>query len=211
MKPIIILLSLGVFLNAATYRIGMVNYSFSPQDQNVAPGDTVRWINQSTSPHTSTSGTGGVPDSLWNSGTIPAGDSFTLAINLPSNTYHYYCAFHWQMGMTGTITVGTGIEEKVQSDKYLHKARISSIRPNPFRRAVRIDYSISQPDLVEITIFSNTGRRVITLLSDRISTGTHSITWEGHDDTGHPQPDGIYYLRLQTGSGHATQKLLLFK
>ncbi len=211
MRSIIVLLGLGVFLNAATYRIGMVNYAFSPQDQNVLPGDTVRWINQSISPHTSTSGLGGVPDSFWNSGTIPAGDSFTLVVNLPPNTYHYYCAFHWQMGMTGTIVMGTSIEEAEQPDKYLHEARISSIRPNPFRRAVRIDYSVPEPGWIEITIFNNTGRRVITLLSDRISTGTHSITWEGHDDTGHPQPDGIYYLRLQNGSGRATQKLLLFK
>jgi plastocyanin len=206
MKPLAVLLSLAVLSSAATFEVGMVNFAFSPQDQTVAPGDTVRWINQSISPHTSTSGTNGVPDSFWNSGTVSSGDTFTMVIILAPNTYPYYCAFHWSMGMTGTITVGVGIGEG--ESRKSRETRISAVRPNPFSRSVRIDYTVSEPGWTEITLFNNAGRRVKTLVRALHAAGTHSLTWEGQNDAGDPQPNGIYFIRLRNESGRVTQKLI---
>ena len=82
---------------------------FVPASVTIHPGDTVQWTWSSGgyySPmHSSTSGTPGAPNGLWDSGLLSQGAVFTHTFNT-AGTFHYYCTAHGQCcGMTGVVTV----------------------------------------------------------------------------------------------------------
>lgn len=85
---------------------------FSPSAVNVHPGDTVRWT-WAASGHSVTSGTAGTAngtfcstsDASCSSGALsPSGTVYTHTF-ASAGTFPYFCAAHFSMGMTGTITV----------------------------------------------------------------------------------------------------------
>jgi plastocyanin len=75
--------------------------TFSPSELTIAPGTTVRWVNDADIFHTIT------PDghSEWNEGSVgSAGETFSHTFQT-AGTFPYYCSPHRSQGMTGTITV----------------------------------------------------------------------------------------------------------
>ena len=84
---------------------------FSPKQRNIAPNDSVRWVNQGNNPHTTTSNNG-----LWNSGTLNHGDAFSVTFS-NVGSFPYFCQIDGQM-MSGTINVTTN-GSAVLSDLFL--------------------------------------------------------------------------------------------
>src|ERR1700756_5404840 len=92
--------------NAATITVTVGNncLCFSPSSVTIHPGDTVRWTWSSTG-HSSTSGTPGAPNGLWDSGILGQGATFTHTFNT-AGSFPYYCTPHGACcGMRGTVTV----------------------------------------------------------------------------------------------------------
>ncbi|ARZ66009.1 putative copper-binding protein [Streptomyces albireticuli] len=85
------------FRRAAEVIVVIEGFKFVPQSVTIRPGDTVRWTNNDSATHTSTSDTG-----LWNSPHLTPGTSFRHTF--PSaGTFGYHCAVH--PSMTGSVTV----------------------------------------------------------------------------------------------------------
>jgi plastocyanin len=84
-------------------QVAMQDFVFAPESLEVAVGDTVTWVNQGASRHTSTSGEIGAPDGKWDSGVLPSGGSFAYVFTVAGN-YHNYCQPHVSMGMKGVVT-----------------------------------------------------------------------------------------------------------
>ena len=83
---------------------GYVTFSFDPSSVTINQGDTVLWTWDS-SPHSTTSGTPGMPNGLWDSGIRNSGATFTYTFNTPGS-FPYYCTVHGACcGMTGMVTV----------------------------------------------------------------------------------------------------------
>lgn len=75
--------------------------TFSQADLTIAPGTTVRWVNQGQMLHTVT------PDGHdeWQEATLASnGETFTHTFET-EGTFEYYCQPHLAQGMVGTITV----------------------------------------------------------------------------------------------------------
>lgn len=71
--------------------------NFQLPDLTIAVGDTIRWTNADSAPHTSTG-----RNSEWDSGTMPQGSAFSETFNT-AGSFEYYCTIH--PSMVGTITV----------------------------------------------------------------------------------------------------------
>jgi len=84
--------------------VGNGGLFFSPSSVTIHPGDTVRWT-FSSGGHSTTSGSPGMPNNLWDSGIRSQGAVFNHTF--PSaGTFPYYCIPHGGCcGMTGTVTV----------------------------------------------------------------------------------------------------------
>jgi plastocyanin/uncharacterized protein YggT (Ycf19 family) len=77
---------------------------FSPSSVTIHPGDQVRWT-WGSSGHSTTSGSPGMPNGIWDSGILNQGASFTRTFN-STGTFPYYCTPHGGCcGMVGTVTV----------------------------------------------------------------------------------------------------------
>lgn len=77
---------------------------FSPSSVTIHTGDQVRWT-WATSGHSTTSGSPGQPNNIWDSGIRNQGATFTQTFN-NAGTFPYYCTPHGGCcGMTGTVMV----------------------------------------------------------------------------------------------------------
>ena len=102
----------------------------------------------------------------------------------------------------------------------LFGGRTARIVPNPYplgpSTPIRIE--LSAPAQVTLHLFDVRGRLVRALLSEPLPANTHTIEWNGTDDSGHGVASGAYYLRLQAAfldqSGHVqreTRKHIVLK
>jgi len=100
-----------------------------------------------------------------------------------------------------------GIEEREPPSLPRMKLRIL---PNPSRGGFLIEYSLSNAQGVELSIYDLVGRRVKT-----IHRGTNEsygrVYWSGEDDKGRRVRGGVYFLRMKTEEGTFTKKLLLLR
>lgn len=104
------LLSLGT-ASAATIQVqvGAGGLKFTPQSVTINVGDTVEWV-WAASGHSSTSGTPGVPDGMWDSGVQNSGFIFSRTFTA-AGTFPYFCSPHGVCcGMTGSVTVNAVAE-----------------------------------------------------------------------------------------------------
>jgi plastocyanin len=77
---------------------------FSPSSVTIHPGDQVRWT-FSSGGHSTTSGSPGMPNGIWDSGIRSQGATFTRTFN-STGTFPYYCTPHGGCcAMVGTVTV----------------------------------------------------------------------------------------------------------
>lgn len=85
-------------------QVGAGGLKFKPANITVAPGDTVQWV-WAGDGHSTTSGTPGNPDGLWDSGVQNTGFTFSYTFNI-AGTFNYYCTPHGSCcGMIGTVVV----------------------------------------------------------------------------------------------------------
>jgi plastocyanin len=77
---------------------------FSPSSVTIHPGDQVQWT-WGSSGHSTTSGSPGMPNGIWDSGIQNNGATFTHTFN-SAGTFPYYCTPHGVCcGMVGTVMV----------------------------------------------------------------------------------------------------------
>ncbi|MFB7171918.1 cupredoxin domain-containing protein [Streptomyces sp. NPDC056254] len=80
-------------------RIVIENFTFSPADFQVRPGDKITVVNRDSASHTLTA-TG---DKAFDTGTIGAGATATFTAPSTPGSYSYLCTIH--PNMKGTLTV----------------------------------------------------------------------------------------------------------
>ena len=94
---------------AATFQVTVAPggaLTFSPSNVTIQVGDTVQWT-WASSGHSSTSGTPGHPDGLWDSGIQNVGFVFSHTFT-GAGTFNYFCMPHGLCcGMVGSVTVTT--------------------------------------------------------------------------------------------------------
>ena len=80
------------------------NPSFEPATVTIQAGDTVQWVWEGSF-HSTTSGTPGAPNGLWDSGVQNSGFTFSRPFPTPGS-FSYFCSPHGACcGMVGTVNV----------------------------------------------------------------------------------------------------------
>lgn len=87
--------------------------------------------------------------------------------------------------------------------------RLYSNYPNPFNPKTTIKYSLPKSTHVTLTVYDMLGKTIRTLLSDTQTAGTHTITWDGRDQSGLPAASGIYYYRMTAQDYQASGRMVL--
>ncbi len=78
--------------------------------------------------------------------------------------------------------------------------------PNPFNPTTTIEFSIPQTEFVTVKVYNIVGHEITTLINDELSTGNHSIKWDGSH-----QPSGVYFVQIESSGFVQTKKMVLLK
>lgn len=90
---------------------------------------------------------------------------------------------------------------------------LSSARPNPFRGggAVELDLTLPRDGHVRADVHDVLGRRIVTLVDDRMAAGAHRLGWDGMLDGGRRGPSGVYFVRVRADGAAFTRKILVIR
>jgi hypothetical protein len=78
--------------------------------------------------------------------------------------------------------------------------------PNPFNPTTHIVYRLSQDGVATLTLHDAAGRRVRTLVDERVRAGEHQLMFDGSQ-----LATGPYFLTLRALGKTETRRLLLVK
>jgi plastocyanin len=197
----------------AVHHVSIVNFEFVPTTDTIAFGDSVTWTNNAVStPHTSTSDA-----SIWDSGTLNPGHSFSFHFT-SNGTFPYHCNIH--PDMHGTIVViSSEVKDETGNRDNPTGFDLSQNYPNPFNQSTKIDFVLKASGFTTLTVYDLLGRRVRTLVDANLSAGYKSVLWDGKGDSGNDVSSGIYFYRIKVASSPSdengnyteTRKLLLLK
>lgn len=80
--------------------------------------------------------------------------------------------------------------------------------PNPFNAQTAISFSVPSACNATLRIYDMSGRLVRTLVDEEIAAASHTILWNGRDETGVSVGSGVYFCRLEAAGRSFTQKLI---
>lgn len=161
---------------------------------------------------------GGAYDLSWNvigsGGGASNGGVYTLSgtAGQPDAAAHAGGAYNllsgfWAFDGLSVTAVGGPRESGTPSASLAFRLHPSA--PNPFRRETTIAFDLPQSAPARVGVYNVSGALVRTLLDGSLAAGPHAVSWEGRDDRGVDVAQGVYVLRLESGSNVATRKVVL--
>ena len=91
------------------------------------------------------------------------------------------------------------------------RTALAPAEPNPFTQRTRLQFSLDREAPVRLTVVDVTGRKVATLVDERLGVGEHETWWDGRADDGALAAAGVYFYRLESGPAKTTRKLVLLR
>jgi hypothetical protein len=88
---------------------------------------------------------------------------------------------------------------------------IAGVAPNPFNPQTTIWYDLPRRGPVNLALYDLRGRLVRTLVDGIREPGRHAAVWDGRDHAGGVAAAGVYFVRVRSGDGEVTRKVLLAK
>ncbi len=108
----------------------------------------------------------------------------------------------------------TGLFKAERTNKIISQSQLLPNYPNPFNMNTTIRINIDDQDadkMARLDIYNLTGQCVQTILNDHVSTGIHSIAWDGFDSQNRPLTSGLYYAVLVIGDHRFITKMTLLR
>lgn len=123
-----------------------------------------------------------------NTNPSPNGDSEADRISFSTTVQEYTStATEGDAGMPGSVTL---------SQNY----------PNPFNPQTQIEFSLPESRNVNLSVYTRSGRRVVTLVSGRLAQGNYRYTWDAGNAA-----SGVYLYKLEAGPFSSIRKMVLMK
>ena len=173
-------------------------------------------------PSTSLALSGGTYDLNWNTfdgggKTFAAGGTYSLGGTMGQpdagalqNGPHLLAGGFWQ-GLMST----SGVEPGLLPPPVLPSAplafRLYPAAPNPARLITRVAFDMPAAGPVRLAAYNLLGARVRTLVDQPVAAGHHLVSWNGLDESGNRVGSGVFYLRLESGSRRAQEKLIVLQ
>ncbi len=83
--------------------------------------------------------------------------------------------------------------------------------PNPAMGRANLSFTLARDVDVELEVYNLQGARVRTVLSGAMSAGSHSVAWDGLDESGARVRAGTYFVRLASGGKSATSRFVFLR
>lgn len=142
-------------------------------------------------------------------------NSITLEGLEKNKTYYWRVASRTDKGdisaYSAPAVFNTGNVVSVKEKSLPNSFELYQNYPNPFNPSTIIKYSIPRNTFVTLKIYDMLGREIKTLINNEVTSGTHSIVWDGFDNNGNKVASGIYIYRLIADGFNTSKKMMLIK
>ncbi|HZV13540.1 MAG TPA: FlgD immunoglobulin-like domain containing protein, partial [Candidatus Kapabacteria bacterium] len=119
---------------------------------------------------------------------------------------------YWIVGSNGTIMKTEGTAGVAQQEEPLASFSLNQNYPNPVVNATAFDFTLPHASSATLRIYSVDGKEVKTLFaSSSFDAGTHSITWDGTNNTGSHIASGTYIYKLTVGEQTLSKRLTVLQ
>jgi hypothetical protein len=139
---------------------------------------------------------------------MPDGGGATLELKNPNmdNTLAYAWSASDGYGSPGRVNGNftTGVLDS--GEKIAASFQLYPNFPNPFNATTTIQYEISEPSLVTVSIYNLRGQLVKIIQSEWLQPGYQQLNWDAGQLS-----SGLYFFRVSAGEQIATRKCLLIK
>ncbi len=98
----------------------------------------------------------------------------------------------------------TAIEEN--PSVYVNDYQLLQNYPNPFNPKTTIEFSIPKNEFVTLIIYNLLGQEVVTLVSEKLMSGSYKYTWDASGFA-----SGVYYYKIGASEFQQVKKLILMK
>ena len=109
----------------------------------------------------------------------------------------------------GSVIIIAADSDLVQIPHYV--TTLIGNHPNPFNPETEISFYLADTSDAEIQIFNVKGQIIRNLILNNLTSGYHSITWDGKDSTMHNVANGLYFYRLLADRKSKIKKMILLK
>jgi len=107
----------------------------------------------------------------------------------------------------GIDAYGNGVTSVAETDQHLPKKyALSQNYPNPFNPSTIISFDLPVNSFVSLKVFDLIGREVALIVSEELSAGSYSRTWNAAS-----MSNGVYFYRLQARQHPAGKPVHLSK
>ncbi|MCD4650296.1 MAG: T9SS type A sorting domain-containing protein [Candidatus Cloacimonetes bacterium] len=139
------------------------------------------------------------------SGNLPHTDVNRLTENMIINCPNLVACTIDGAWMTTDLTVGSNPVDvpPLQMDLWNY--------PNPFNPETYINFALKKAGHVLIDIYNAKGQHVSTLINADMEAGSHSVVWDGKNESGRSVKSGVYFYRMKSGRYTSTKKMILLK
>lgn len=83
--------------------------------------------------------------------------------------------------------------------------------PNPFNPETTISFNMKNAGQVSLNVYNIKGQKVKALVNEVKEAGTHTVVWNGKDNSGAQVASGVYFYRMTNGNYTSTKKMVLMK
>jgi hypothetical protein len=135
-----------------------------------------------------------ITDMLGVDTTITTSDTITLG---PCPVY-----------IKGGAIVGIGKNGDQAAENWLDGL---SVTPNPFSAQTRISFAVSRGTWLTLAIYDCQGNLVKTMGYSFSRPGQKNITWDGRDEAGQLQGNGMYLFKFQSESASSTLPVMMVR
>jgi len=116
-----------------------------------------------------------------------------------------YSDFSMRIIKNSSVEMATDMESIPIINQYLLKTPY----PNPFNAQVTIQYTVSNSQSFDITIYDILGNEIRRFQSEQI--GKQSIVWNGKDQYGIPVSSGMYIVNMSANAFTQSRRIILLK
>jgi hypothetical protein len=111
-----------------------------------------------------------------------------------------------QIGVLDQFAMSEAVKVNYHDQKQVSAFALNQNYPNPFNPTTTIQFSLSNPGYVNLTIFNMSGKEITTLISRKMGAGDYRAKWDASG-----LASGVYLARFQVGDYCEYKKLILMK
>ncbi len=83
--------------------------------------------------------------------------------------------------------------------------------PNPSGGGVRFAIRLESRAETRVAVHDLTGRRIRRIADESFAAGSHTLAWDGRDESGAAVAAGVYLLRVENAAGHDVRKVTIVR